>query len=438
LAEVPGSSGWPLLGDLPAFARDPMAFLEGLRDEHGRVARFEIGPLDYVMVTQPSAIEDVLVREHTAFEKHEFMRATLGDALGDGLLVAEGEEWRTQRQLAQPSFRPERIREFAPAMVDETDRIVEDWRREPRRSLHDDMTRLTLQIAARTLFGVRVDERAREIGDALDAMMERFRASNRLLMLFPKSLPLPANRRYRRGVDRLHGIVGELIDERDLEGGDDLMSRLMRAWQAHEAEMDRDRLRDELVTFLTAGHETTALSLTWTLRLLGEHPDVQDRVLAEVDEVLGSEKPTPEALDEMSYLDAVVKESMRVLPPVWAFGRQAVEPVTIGDGLELPAGTQVMIPQWLAHRDPGFWDEPETFDPERWLDGSKRPRFAYFPFGGGPWRCIGDAFAKLEARACLARLLQSFRVQTFGPRPGLQASVTLRPDEPVEARVEPR
>lgn len=428
-----------MIGNLLEFARDPLAFLEDLRSQHGNIARFEIGPLQYVMLAEPEAIEDVLVHEHESFEKHEFMRQSLGEALGDGLLVAEGETWQARRQLAQPNFRPSRIREYAPAFAEEVEQTVEAWASEPSRRLHEDMTDLTLRIAARTLFDVRVDDKTREIGQALDGMMQRFRAHNRVLVMLPDRLPLPANRRYHEGVEKLHGIVDALIEKRRRDPtGNDLMGRLIRAQREREAQLDAKQLREELVTFLTAGHETTAVSLTWTLWLLGTHEGVQDRLLAEIDQALGDQPPTPEDLDAMPLLEAVVNEAMRLLPPVWAFGRQAVEPVTVGDGVHLPEGTQVMLPQWLVHRDERWWEDPERFDPDRWLSGEKRPRFAHFPFGGGPRRCIGDAFAMLEAKLCLACLLQAFEIDAGEPRPKLEPSITLRPGGPVNARVQPR
>jgi cytochrome P450 len=444
--ELPGEDGWPLVGSLPAFTRDPLAFLEDLVREHGRIARFRMASLPYVLVAEPAALEQVLVTKDEAFEKHDYLRFTLGDALGDGLLVAEGDDWRTQRRLAQPSFTPKRVRTYAPAMAEQARRIADAWAREPDRRLHDDMTLLTLRIAAETLFGVAVDEEADAIGAALDDVMARFSARNRVLSMVPKSVPLPANRRYQRGVDRLHGIVEDLIDERlaaaegGLPEGEDLMARLVRAWRAREAELDRDRLRDELVTFLVAGHETTALALTWTLWLLGNHAEVQARLADQLDAALDDGRATPAALDRVPLLDAVVEESMRVLPPVWAFGRQATEDVEVL-GHELPEGTQVMVPQWVVHRDPARWERPTRFEPDRWLDGraDQAPRFAHLPFGGGPRTCIGDAFARLEARVCLAELLRRFAVDSAArERPALDPSITLRPGEPVLARVEQR
>lgn len=437
--QLPGVSGWPIVGSIPRFTRDPLGFITQLRRKHGPVARFRMAGLPYVLLSDPEGIEQVLVRQHTSFQKHDYLRMSLGDALGDGLLVAEGEDWMTQRQLAQPNFRPKRIRGYAPAMRDQTERIVEAWRTQPERELHTDMTLLTLRIVAEALFDVSVDAQADAIGEALDDVMARFSADNRLLTLLPKSVPLPINRRYHRGVTRVRGIVEDLIDDRARDpAGEDLMSRMIRAYQAHEAGLDRDRLRDELVTFLVAGHETTALTLTWTLWLLGTHPEQQTRLHEELDTL---ETPIePAALDELPFLDAVVDESMRLLPAVWAFGRQAIEDVEIA-GRPLPKGTQIMMSQWVVQRDPEVWGQPERFDPDRWLDGraDETHRFAHFPFGGGPRTCIGDSFALLEAKLCLAALLSRFEVHAVdAERPALDPSITLRPAEPVKMRVEER
>ncbi len=443
--QLPGEDGWPLVGSIPAFTRDPLGFLTRLRREHGPLARFRMGNLPYAMLSDPEGIRQVLVTKHGSFEKHEFLRFTLGSALGDGLLVAEGEDWRRQRELVQPDFRPKRIRAYAPAFAEQTERVVDAWARDPERELHADMTRLTLRIAAETLFDVRVDERADAIGDALDDVMARFSARNRLLSLVPKSVPLPANLRYRRGVERLHGIVEDLIEARiDAQGpapeGGDLMSRMLRALEAREADLDRESLRDQLVTFLVAGHETTALTLTWTLWLLGTNPQIQHDLALALEAELGDGPVTPETVADIELLDAVLDESMRLLPAVWAFGRQAVEDVEIA-GRTLPEGSQIMMSQWVVQRDPELWDDPETFDPDRWLDGraDEKHRFAHFPFGGGPRRCIGDSFAMMEARLCLARLVGEMRIEAVSDeRPELDPSITLRPGDPVRVRAEGR
>jgi cytochrome P450 len=437
--QLPGEDGWPLVGSIPRFARDPLGFLTGLRREHGPLARFRMGTLDYVLLSDPAGIEQVLVTEHERFEKHEYLRFTLGDAVGQGLLAAEGEAWRGQRQLAQPDFRPERIRDYADVMVDHTEQMLADWRRQSTRELHEDTSRLTLAIVAETLFGVDVKDRAEAIGEALDDLMARFRADQRFWSMVPKSLPLPINRRYHRGVDELHAIVDQLVEERE-PGGVDLMSRLMQAAEADEdVGLTRTQLRDELVTFLLAGHETTALALTWTLHLLARRPELQDRLRSAIRAETDGARPTPAAVRSVDLLDAVVDEAFRCFPPVWAIGRQPTVDVEIA-GRELPAGTQVLMSQWVVHRDPGIWEEPERFDPDRWLDGraADKPRFAHFPFGGGPRTCIGDKFAGLEIRLALATILQQVRLVAREDRaPELAPSLTLRPREPVVVEAEP-
>lgn len=437
---LPGVSGWPLVGNIPHFTRGPLAFLENLREEHGPVVRFRMAKLRYVQMADPEGIEQVLITKNDAFQKHKYLRWTLGDALGNGLLVAEDDAWRKRRTTAQPSFRPKRIREYAPAMLGQTDRLLRDWATNPTRSLHEDMTTLTLRIAAQTLSDVTLDEQASSIGESLDATMQRFSSDNRLLMMLPKTVPFPMNIRYRTAKARLHGIVEELITGRDGSVGSDLMSRLIRAYQASDTDLDRDDLRDELVTFLAAGHETTALSLTWTSWLLAAHPDIQARLAHRLDEALDGEAPTLERLDKVPLLDAVIDESMRLLPPVWAIGREAQEDVTVS-GHTLPEGTQVLMPQWVVHRDPHLWKDPGRFEPARWLDerDGARPRFAHFPFGGGPRRCIGDSFAMIETRLCLARILSTFQLTTAQEeRPEIEPSITLRPAGPVKVDANPR
>ncbi len=433
--------GHLLLGHLRAFSKDAPGFLTRLAQEHGSLARFRVAHQRYVLVSGPDLIEQILVRQHTRFHKHDRLRDTLGEALGKGLLTAEDQTWLEHRQLAQPAFRPRRIEAYGKTMVDLTQATIDGWQEGQEVGLNPAMMALTLRIAAKTLFGVDVAEDAHRIGQALDAIMARFKPKNRLVSLLPSSLPLPSNLAYRRGVADLARIIDDLIERRqDQPGqGDDLLSRLMAA-REEDTTIDDQALRDELVTLLVAGHETTALTLTWTFDLLGRHPEAEARLHEELDSVLAGGLPTVEHLDDLVYLEAVIDEAMRLYPPAWAIGRKAIEPVTL-DAHRFEPGTQFMMSQWVMHRDDRFFGDPLIFRPERWLDGlhDRLPRFAYFPFGGGPRTCIGNSFALLEAKLIVATIASRYRlVPLTDEAPGTDPSITLRPDGTVPVRVEAR
>lgn len=439
--ELPSPDGHLLLGHLSEFSDDAPGFLTRLAQDHGPLARFRVAHQTYTLVSDPDLIEQILVREHTSFHKHDRMRDTLGEALGEGLLTAEDDTWLSHRQLAQPAFRPDRIKTYGPAMVDVTTATLDTWEDGQRLALAPEMMTLTLRVAAKTLFGVDVADQAHAIGEALDAIMARFKPENRLVSLLPSRVPLPSNLAYRRGVRDLAAMIDDLIARRQDEPGlgEDLLSRLMAA-RDEAGELDDQALRDELVTLLVAGHETTALTLTWTFDQLGRHPEVAARLHDELEDVLDGRPPTVDDLDDLVYLEAVIDEAMRLYPPAWAIGRKAVEPVVL-DGHRFPAGSQFMMSQWVMHRDPRHFDDPLTFHPERWQDGLREqlPRFAYFPFGGGPRTCIGNSFAILEAQLIVAAIAQRFRLEPLTDQPpGTDPSITLRPDGKVPVRVHAR
>ncbi len=439
--ELPSPEGHLLLGHLPEFSEDAPGFLTELARDHGPLARFRVAHQTYTLVSDPDLIEQILVRQHQRFHKHDRMRDTLGEALGRGLLTAEDETWLAHRQLAQPAFRPERIKTYGEAMVELTQATINTWEDGQPIPLQPATMALTLRIAAKTLFGVDVAERTEAIGQALDAIMARFKPKNRLISLLPSQVPIPSNLAYRKGVRDLSAMIDQLITRRQArdERGDDLLSRLMAA-RDEAGQLDDQALRDELVTLLVAGHETTALTLTWTFDLLGRHPGIEARLHDELDDVLGGQAPTVDDLEELAYLEAVIDEAMRLYPPAWAIGRKAIEPVTLG-GYTFPPGSQFMMSQWVMHRDPRFYDDPSSFRPSRWQDGleDRLPRFAYFPFGGGPRTCIGSSFALLEAKLIIATVAQAYRLEPLTDEPpGTDPSITLRPEGEVPVRVHAR
>ncbi|MDC0668306.1 cytochrome P450 [Nannocystis radixulma] len=379
----------------------------------------------------PDIIDDVLVGRSKLFIKDRITR-DLALVTGNGLLVSDGEFWRRQRRLAQPAFHRERIAGYADVMVEHAERLASTWREGQVLDIHAAMMRLTLDIVAATLFSSGVDRAiADTIGSSLDVIMARF--SDPTYAFFPwlAGLPLPKNRRFAEARARIDGAIRGIIAARRASGRDegDLLSMLLRARDDEGGQMSDEQLRDEAFILFVAGHETTALALSWTWMLLSQNPAAWDRLRAELDRVLGDRPPTLADVPALRYTDWIVHESMRLYPPAWSVGREALEDLELG-GVPVPRGAQIWMFQWAAHRDPRHFPRPEAFEPERW-DGDlarRIPRFAYFPFGGGPRLCIGNNFASLELVLVLATLARRWRpIVRPADRPRPQFSITLRP-----------
>lgn len=443
VALPPGPRGRYLVGNLLEYSRDPLGFLSRCAREYGDVVRLEFpGPPAYLLA-HPDHIERVLVANNRNFIKDRVTRSQLS-ILGDGLLTSDGDFWRRQRRLAQPAFHRERVENYAGRMVAYTERMLEGWRDGRERDVHRDMMRLTLEIVAKTLVDADIAGEAEEVGEALGAVMAHFsdQGNGVFLRMLPESVPTPSNLRYRRARRRLEGFIYGIIDERRRSGRDtgDLLSMLLHATDEAGDRMSDDQLRDEVMTVIMAGHETTAIALSWTWRLLALHPEVESRLLAELREVLAGRPPRVADLPHLPYTDAVLKESMRLYPPAWAIGREALGDCEIG-GYHVPTGTQLFISQYVVHHDPRFFENPESFAPDRWTGGLEKrlPRFAYFPFGGGPRLCIGRSFARMEAALLLATIARRFRLRLSGKHPAApQPSITLRPKNGVRVTLEER
>src|SRR5919112_5631196 len=419
-------------GNLLDYTRDHLGFLTRCAREYGDVVGLRFVNVPVYLLNHPAHVEYVLVRNNRNFIKSRGERISLG-FLGDGLLTSEGSFWRRQRRLAQPAFHRERISAYGEVMVECTKRMISGWPDGKTQDVHRDMMRLTLEIVARTLFGVPLGSAEfEEVGDALRTISQRFTGRGGVFFQVPRKVPTPGNLRFRRAVRRLDALVYRIVCDRRASGEDagDLLSMLLAVRDEETGEGMTDRqLRDEAMTVFLAGHETTATALSWTWHLLSEHPEVESRLQEELREVLADRPPTVGDLPRLHYTDMVVKESMRLYPPAWAFGRETVEDCEIG-GYHVPAGTQLVMSQWVMHRDPRYYERAEEFRPERWVDGSveKLPPYAYFPFGGGPRLCIGRSFAKMEAVLLLATITQKFRLQLAQDRAVWpQPSITLRP-----------
>jgi len=315
-----------------------------------------------------------------------------------------------------------------------TTRMLDTWRDGETRDIHQQMMALTLEIVAEALFGSDVSGHAGGVEQALGVMMNQFDGMAGLAFLLPEKFPLPSTLKFRRSVARLDKIIYRIIHERRTERKatkKDLLEMLLRSQDEAGSRMSDEQLRDEVMTLFLAGHETTANALSWTWYLLAQHPEIEARLLQEITRVLDGKVPTARDVMRLPYTEMVVKESMRLYPPAWAVGRQAVREFEMG-GYKFPAGTNIAIMQWSTQRDPRFFPEPEKFDPERWsaesLKRNALPRFAYFPFGGGPRVCVGAGFAMMEAILLLATMAQRYRMTLVAKRKvKLLPSVTLRP-----------
>lgn len=431
LPEPPVARGLPFAA-LNAFRRNPIAFLERVHRQHGDVARWRFGPRRLYLLAHPEMVRDVLVTRHRNFIKSKALqRARV--VLGEGLLTSEGEHHLRQRRMAQPAFHRERIAALGEQMVAFATQTAEAWRGGVEMDLPREMNRLTLAIAGKTLFGADVQAEADEIGRALTHALEAFKRLTNPLGPLLDRLPLPTTLRVRRASERLDATIYRMIARRRASGEDrgDLLSMLLAARddEGDGGAMSDRQLRDEALTLFLAGHETTANALSWTWHLLALHPDAEAALHAEVDAVLAGRAPRVDDLPRLPFTRAVLAESMRLRPPAWTMGREPLEAFEAG-GYRIRAGSVVLLSPWLVHHDPRWWADPERFDPARWSAEreAEQPRFAYFPFGGGPRKCIGEGFAWTESILVLATLAQRWTLRHApGATVGMQPLITLRP-----------
>ena len=430
----PGPKGRPFFGSGRDLACDQIGFYTRCARDHGDLVPVRLGPRQALLVFHPDAIEEVLVTRSRDFVKSPGVRLLAG-LLGDGLLLSEGETWLRQRRLVQPAFHRQRLAGYGEVMAAFAERHVAGWRDGEVRDAHAEMMTLTQAIVAKTLFDAEVADESYEIGRASHVLARDFsaRLGSLLNQLLPSWLPTPRNVRAKRAIRRLDEVVYRMITARRRSGEDrgDLLSILLDAQDADDGSRMTDRqVRDEVMTLFMAGHETTAVALSWTWYLLAQHPEVEARLLAELREVLGERPPAVADLPRLRYTETVITESMRLYPPAYAMGRQAARPTEVA-GHALAPAVIVVLPTWVVQRDPRWFEDPQAFRPERWAGDLARrlPRFAYFPFGGGPRQCIGNGFAMMEAVLILATIARRFRlVLEPGQRITPTAYVTVRPE----------
>lgn len=417
-------------GNMREYSRDPLAFMTNLAREYGDIALFHFGRRRACLLNHPAYIEQVLVTNQRSFRSPSRPGTDEELFFGRGLLTSNGDAWLRQRRLAQPAFHRERIAAYGQMMVAFTERMIAPWRVGETRDIHRDIMRLTLEIAVKTLFDADITREATAIGAALDVTMERF-ASPASLAELPLKIPTPGNLRFKRAVRDLERIIYELIRQRraDRQDRGDLLTMLVTARDEAGDQLTDQQVRDEVMTLLLAGHETTALALSWAVYLLAQHPECAAHLQAELQSVLGNRPPTVADVPRLRYTAQVINESLRLYPPIYIMTRAAAEECVIG-GYALPPGTRIGMSPWVMHRDPRYYPAPERFNPDRWAEetAATLPRFAFFPFGGGPRLCIGQAFAMMEAVLVLATIAQQFRPALVRDQPvALWPSLTLRP-----------
>lgn len=443
-AVPPGPKGLPVLGSLLDMGRDTLGFLSGCVREHGDVVALRLGSWPTLLISNPDDIETVLVRNHENFVKNTFFWRHVTALFGQGILTSEGEYWRRHRKIIAPVFSGRNLTAYATTMGEMTEAQMDGWRAGEVVDLHGEMMALALRIAAKTLFDASVETDIGAIDRATEDIVTEIRARFVRPFLIPDWAPLPGHIRYRRAIRAVEEVLDRMIAERRAAGGTggrvDFLSQLMNVTDDDGRPMPDRQLRDEAITHLLAGHETTAIAMSWTFQLLSLNPEARRRLHDEVDGVLAGRAPTIEDIPRLPFTESVALESMRLRPPAWGIGREALRDCELG-GYHVPAGTTIFILPWIQHRDPRWFDDPEAFRPERWMDGLARriPRFAYLPFGGGPRICIGQRFAMIELVLLVAGITRRFDLEWQADRPvELVPSITLRPKGGVWVRIHDR
>ena len=436
-------SAWAILRAMAAGQKfDAVGFARMLSDTYGEAVLVHTGPVIYYQFAGPEALHEMLVEKADQFYKAARIKGVFKPFVGEGLLTSEGDFWKRQRRLSQPAFHFKRIEGYAQTMVEHTQRLLDGWRDGETRTLDLDMMKLTLGIVAKTLFNADVSGDAERVGALLTDVLEAATLRMNAIVSAPDWFPTPRRLRQRRSVRELDAIIHRVISERQQSGDDrgDLLSMLLLARDEDGARMSDRQLRDEVMTLFLAGHETTAVALSWAWYLLAIHPAAQRRLQEEVDRVLGDRPPTIHDLPLLPYTEMVVKETMRLYPPAPGVAREPLADTTIA-GIPIPRGMMVVGNIYAMHRSARYYDEPDAFRPERFSPEGEAaiPRYAYLPFGGGPRVCIGNTFAMVEARLILATMAQRFQL-ALAPGQDIQPEqlITLRPGAPISMQVTQR
>jgi cytochrome P450 len=435
-----GPRGLPFIGNAHQFQNKPLSFFRETQRQYPRLATIYVGKQPIVLCFRPEHVRFILVEQARKFAKPNRGRFNLRFLLGDGLLTSDGEFHRQQRRLVQPAFHKHRVESYADIMVQMTQEMLASWQPESQVNISQEMQYLTLRIIAKALFNLDSPAIASKLGQAFDNVINHGRRRLDIWGRLGLALPFSSYGKAMAGKRTLDTFVYNLIAQRRAEGRDtgDVLSMLLAAQDEGHTMTDK-QVHDQVLTFIAAGHETAQNTLSWTFYLLSQHAEVREKLLGELQNVLDGQAPTVADLAHLPYLEWVINESWRILPPAWMQGRRALEEVEL-DGYHFPAGTFFIVSQWVLHHQPDIWGDPETFRPERWnpSNGQKVPQGAYFPFGAGPRICIGMPFAQMETKLLLATILQKYTprlVPGFSVEP--QPRVTLRPKHGMRMILEP-
>lgn len=443
-AVPPGPRGYPFVGVIPNLLGNPLRYLPRVVAQYGDIVSLPMGSQRFYLLNHPDHIKHVLQMNNRNYHKGVNLRV-VKNLLGEGLFISEDDFWRRQRRLVQPAFHHQRLALLTDIMVNATLGVSERWQPAAQTGevldVSRDMRNLTQQIIVQTMFSSAIGDDGDAVGQALDKAFE-YIAKSLWLSWLPDRL-IPGHRQYQQSIEMLNKVVYRLLDERRKSNEDhgDLLTMLLQARDEETGEgMTDKQVRDEVLTMFIAGHETTATAMSWIWHLLAQHPEVEQRLHAELATVLGGRTPTFQDVPQLIYTRMVIEEALRLYSPVWLLLRTPVADDTVG-GYTIPAGSVVMISTYLIHRHPAFWDEPERFDPDRFTPErvAERPRFAYMPFSGGPRQCTGSAFAMVEAQLILATLAQRYQLRSVpGHVVEPRAISTLHPRNGVRMTVQPR
>jgi cytochrome P450 len=436
----PGPKGKLITGVMREFNNDTLGFIERCQRDYGDVVRSRFLYLYAYFIYNPADIETLLSTNAKSYRKARSLRSPFFYRLvGNGLVTSEGDFWRRQRRLAQPAFHRQRISSYGDIMVQYAQRGIAKWNDGEQRDISREMTRLTLEIVVKTLFNSDVSNDADHVREMLSQIVKPFASQATLKWIADNRLPTPGHRRYFNAVSEIDRVVFRIIAERRASGSDegDLLSMLLQAQDEDGSQMSDAQLRDEVMTLFLAGHETTALALSWSWYLLATHPEAEQKFHAELDEVLGGRAPDVSDLPKLKFTETIAKETMRLYPPAYAVGREAIEDTELG-GYAVPRKTQIFAFQWITQRDPRYFERPDEFVPERWANESIQslPKYAYFPFGGGPRQCIGNYFAMMEIVLLLATIGQRFRFSVVeGHEVEVLPVLSLRPKNGIKVKL---
>lgn len=441
--KAPGSL--PYVGNMLEFGRRPLAFIDKTA-ALGAVVELKMPGRRAFQLQRAEDVAHVLTHTNDQdFAKFDIPIATIPLTLGEGLFTAKGEAWARQRRMMQPAFHRQRIEAYSTIMVERTAQMLATWKEGETRDLHEEMMKLTLEIVCDALFGADTSQRSETLGAALNVLVQDFVGRSTNPLQLPPPLPTRRNRQLKQALQTIESQLFAIVNERrakgELEARTDLLSMLLLAQDDEQSAMSDKQLRDEIVTLFIAGHETTALALAWAFYLLAQHPDVDDALVQEMQQVLGDRTPTLADVANLKAAERVLKESMRLYPPVWSFANRLVLCDCELSGYHIPKESVIFIHPWTLHRSSEYFSDPLGFHPERWTEEFSKtlPKYAYFPFGAGPRVCISIPFAMLEATLALAMISRQFQLRLVNDKPvELLPSFTLRPKTGIWLKVEKR